>query len=89
MSHYVYILKSQTKGIHYYGETSDLEKRIIRHNENRNKYTKQKGPWELIESLEVPNKSIACKLERKLKNMKNPKKAIEYLRKLRVNNFLM
>ena len=89
MSHYVYILKSLSKVIHYYGETSDLDERIKRHNADRNKFTKQKGPWELVVSLEVENKSIAYKLEQKLKKMKNPKKAIQYLEKLKENNFLI
>ena len=81
MPHFVYILKSICSGKHYYGETKDLDDRIKRHNENRNKSTKDRGPWELVISVVVNTKSEACILERKLKNMKNPNKAIEYLRR--------
>ncbi|MEE9432346.1 MAG: GIY-YIG nuclease family protein [Melioribacteraceae bacterium] len=83
MPHYVYVLKSETSQRHYYGETQDLADRIKRHNENRSKSTKNRGPWKIVISATLISKSEACKLEKKLKNMKSPQRAIAYLRKLK------
>jgi putative endonuclease len=82
MPHFVYILKSISSDKHYFGETKDLIDRLKRHNQNRSKATKKRGPWKLVTSIQVNTKSEACKLERKLKNMKNPSKTIEYLERL-------
>lgn len=79
--HYVYILKSLKIGKHYIGETGNLCDRIKRHNENRSKATKGKGPWKLVIACEVRNKSEAMRLEKKLKSFKSPEKAISYIRK--------
>ena len=78
--HFVYILKSLKSGRHYIGETKDLSERLQRHNNNRNKYTKGKGPWEIVVYCRVENKSQAVKLERKLKSLKNSLKAIDYVK---------
>ena len=78
---YVYIIKSRT-GKNYIGQTKNLIDRIARHNENRNKFTKGKGPWELVISYKVETRSEAVRIETYLKKMKNPSKAIEYLMKL-------
>ncbi|MCG6913600.1 GIY-YIG nuclease family protein [bacterium BMS3Abin03] len=73
---------SPSRNIHYIGQTNDLINRLKRHNNNRNKYTKGKGPWELIISYKCNSRKEAYPLEVKLKAMKNSKKAIEYLKKL-------
>ena len=80
--HFVYIIKSQSTGHHYIGETSDITDRLNRHNSNRSKSTKGKGPWEIEALYEVKDKSEACLLELKLKGMKNSLKAVEYLKRL-------
>ena len=83
MKHFfVYIIYSSSHNIYYIGQTNDLDDRMIRHNSNRSKFTNGKGPWELIASIKLISRSEALKLEIKLKNMKNPKKAIEYLNKM-------
>ena len=79
---FVYIIFSASHNIYYIGQTNDLDDRMIRHNSNRSKFTKGKAPWELISLIKLTSRSEALKLERKLKNMKNPKKAIDYLNKL-------
>lgn len=48
--YFVYVIKSTSLDMHYIGHTSDLNDRLLRHNRNRNKFTKDKGPWELIVS---------------------------------------
>jgi len=83
MKHFfVYIIYSSSYNIYYIGQTNDLDDRMIRHNSNRSNFTKGKGHWKLISSIKLNAGSEALKLERKLKNMKNSKKAIEYLNKL-------
>ncbi len=78
----VYIIYSDSHNIYYIGQTNDLDDRMYRHNSNRSKFTKNKGPWNLVSSSKVNSRSEAVILERKLKNMKNPEKALSYLNKL-------
>ena len=80
--YYVYIIHSNSANLYYIGHTSNLNDRLIRHNSDRNKFTKKKGPWELVISYQCNSKSEAYQLELKLKAMKNSAKAIEYLKKL-------
>ncbi|MCZ7611485.1 MAG: GIY-YIG nuclease family protein [Ignavibacterium sp.] len=44
MNYSVYIIYSESSDLHYIGHTSNLEDRLLRHNSNRNKFTKNKGP---------------------------------------------
>ena len=64
------------------GHTNNLVDKLLRHNTNRNKFTKGKGPWELIISYECNSKAEGYVFELKLKRMKNPDKAIQYLKDL-------
>jgi putative endonuclease len=79
--HFVYILKSVKSGRHYIGETKNLRERFKRHNEGRSKPTKYGVPWEIEIACIVGNKSEGRKLEWKLKKLKNPRKAIEYVKR--------
>ena len=40
---------------------------------------KNKGPWELVVTVEVDSRSEAVRLKSYLKNLKNSHKAIEYM----------
>jgi putative endonuclease len=81
MIHYfVYIIYSSSRRIYYIGHTNKFEDRLIRHNNNRNKFTKGKGPWKLIISYKCNSKSEAYQLELKLKALKSPTDAIQYLK---------
>ncbi|MGE5845929.1 MAG: GIY-YIG nuclease family protein [Ignavibacteria bacterium] len=80
--YFVYIIQSLSSNLYYIGHTSNLPDRLLRHNGNRNKFTRNKGPWELIAAHTCNSKSEAYRLELKLKGMKNSAKAIEYLKKL-------
>ena len=72
MPYWVYILQNETTGKLYKGQTSDLEKRLERHNTHESgsmRYTyKQKGPWRLIHSEEHATRSEAMKREKFLKS---------------------
>lgn len=72
MPYWVYILQNETTRILYKGQTSDLEKRIERHNTHESgskRYThKQKGPWHLVYSEKFDTSSDAMKRERFFKS---------------------
>ena len=69
--YYTYIIKSPSLNIYYIGQTNNLEDRLKRHNQNRNKYTKGKGPWKLVYSKSFNTRAEAVQLETILKNFKN------------------
>ena len=60
---FVYILKSDNTGTHYYGSCQDLEIRLKRHNEGKVKYTRSRRPWKLIYYEEFPTRSEAYRRE--------------------------
>lgn len=67
MDYNVYILKSLKNGRHYTGITTDLERRLIEHNEGSTKSTRPHVPYERIWQSEAITKSEALKLEYKIK----------------------
>ncbi len=69
MMFYVYILFAASFNRFYIGQTSDVSKRLQRHNSGNEKSTSAYAPWELIMSLEKTTRPEAMKLERKLKNL--------------------
>ena len=66
---FVYILKNGS-GKHYMGCTNNLRNRLIKHNSNKNKYTKNKGPWEIIYFEKINDKKIAFAREKQIKKHK-------------------
>jgi predicted GIY-YIG superfamily endonuclease len=69
MKYYVYILKSQSGGNkRYVGFTTDLEKRINKHNEGGVPYTKKHLPWKLQTAVIFNEKEKAIKFEKYLKS---------------------
>ena len=69
---YTYVICSESTGKLYIGSTENLDDRIKRHNQNRSKATKNRGPWKLIWARPSPTRSQAAQLEYKLKRLKNP-----------------
>ena len=63
----VYILYSNTSSRYYVGQTTDINKRLERHNLGKVPSTKSAVPWKLVLQLEVKNRSEALMLERKIK----------------------
>ena len=76
--YYVYLIYSETIDKYYIGQTNNLEDRLIRHNENRCRSTKNKGPWILIGNKICNSRSEAVLLEHRLKKMKKIKRLKEY-----------
>ncbi len=69
--YYTYVIQSLTTGMFYIGQTKNLEDRLKRHNHNRNKFTKGKGPWKLVFVKSFTSRTEAVALEKKLKALKN------------------
>ncbi|MCK4696287.1 MAG: GIY-YIG nuclease family protein [Candidatus Cloacimonetes bacterium] len=67
----VYVIYSQKYNKIYIGHTSNLEQRLLSHNELASKgWTRKYRPWELIHFEEYPDKSSAMERERELKSHK-------------------
>ena len=49
------------------GQTSDIRKRLIRHNQGKVALTKSEVPWELVLRIDVNSRSEAMHLESKIK----------------------
>lgn len=71
---YVYILKCKDGSL-YTGWTNNLEKRFKAHNEGKGaKYTRGRGPLELVYFEEYEEKSLALKREYEIKQLKKDDK---------------
>lgn len=68
---YVYILESTTCGKYYIGCTSNINRRLMEHNRNFSKYTRNKGPWVVKYREEYQNLSDARKREKQIKCWKS------------------
>ena len=69
MKYWVYILLSGKDGKLYVGCTSNLEERLVRHNNGFVLATKNRRPFSLIYSEEFDDKSQAFNRERFLKSL--------------------
>jgi putative endonuclease len=56
--------------------TANIEKRLWQHNQGFSRYTKNKGPWQLVYCKPFPTKKEALMAEKKLK-----KAGSDYLQK--------
>ena len=74
MIYYVYILRCGD-GSFYTGWTNDLKKRLTAHQEGRGaKYTRGRGPLQLVYTEEFDSKSEAIKREYHIKKMSRKEK---------------
>ena len=75
----VYILYSSKNDKYYIGQTSNLELRILFHNEvSKTSYTSKYRPWEIYHSFEMESRSKAMQFEKYLK-----KKPRSFIRRLK------
>lgn len=65
-----YILQSDKTGKYYIGSTENLDARIKRHNEGRNKSTKSDRPWRIVYKETFPVKQDAYRREMEIKSYK-------------------
>lgn len=76
--HFFYVLEC-ADGSYYAGYTNDLGKRLDAHNAGKGaKYTRAKGPVELIYQETFPTKPAAMKAEYAFKQLSKPQK-IRYI----------
>jgi len=75
--YYVYIIYSKNFDIYYKGFSENVAQRLLDHNENRSKYTSNKGIWKLVYSKAFGTKKEALVEELRLKKLN--RKSIESL----------
>jgi putative endonuclease len=68
---FVYILRSESTGRFYIGQTQDLNERLAYHNASYSKSLKHRGPWELVHTESFPTRSAAVRRERQIKSWKD------------------
>ena len=74
MKYFVYLLICSDSTL-YCGITNNIEKRLKAHNSGKgSKYCKARLPVKLFKFFEVENKSLALKLEYKIKQMSRSEK---------------
>ncbi|WP_026711098.1 GIY-YIG nuclease family protein [Flavobacterium filum] len=73
MSHFIYILYSETTSKYYIGESYNLDERIKNHNQHfyQNSFSKIANDWKLLLSYECIDRHSALYLERFIKKMKS------------------
>jgi putative endonuclease len=71
MAFTVYILRSESTGRYYVGQTKDLEARLAYHNANYSKALKNRGPWQLAYTESFDTRSEAMRRERHIKAQKD------------------
>jgi len=68
---YIYILRSESTGRYYCGQTNDLENRVHQHNDPGHRSTKTTkrftGPWKLIWHHVCETRAEAMSIERQIK----------------------
>lgn len=74
MAAFVYMLRCKDGSL-YTGWTNDLEHRLAMHNSGRGaKYTRGRGPLELVYSEELPDKEVALRRECAIKKLRREQK---------------
>jgi putative endonuclease len=72
MEYYVYILFNSKHDKFYIGQTYNLTKRLLEHNQHLSKYTsKYDGEWEVIYQEIFNTRKDAMRREKFFKNQKN------------------
>ncbi len=74
MAAFVYMLRCEDGSL-YTGWTNDLEHRLAMHSSGRGaKYTRGRGPLELVYSEELPDKEAALRRECAIKKLRREQK---------------
>ena len=84
--YFVYVLYSLKDHKLYKGYTSDIEKRLLKHNSGGNKSTAHRKPFVIVHVEQFEDKSVALKRERYLKNVEGGTKLKLYLIKMKILN---
>ncbi|MDD5557446.1 MAG: GIY-YIG nuclease family protein [bacterium] len=77
-AYYVYVLWSESSARFYIGVTDNVVHRVAQHNEGLSKWTRDRGPWELVWQRFFPTLSAARRFENLLKRQKGGNAFFEY-----------
>jgi putative endonuclease len=66
--YYVYVLRSKSSGKHYIGQTDDIKRRLLEHQQGLARYTRGRGPWDLVLVEEYSTRTEAMQREHFLKS---------------------
>ncbi|MEK6566737.1 MAG: GIY-YIG nuclease family protein [Bacteroidota bacterium] len=80
MRFFFYVLRSEVDGSSYKGQTSDLERRVKKHNHAESRSTKSRRPWKLVYNEEYQTRSEAVSQERFLKSPASGNQSSEELK---------
>jgi len=81
MQYQVYILFSDSKNRYYIGYTSNLEERIVRHNQKSKGFTGNINDWKVVYTESYISKEEAQKRELQIKSWKSRIKIQELISK--------
>ncbi len=81
MEFIVYILFSENKNKFYIGFTSNIEERIIRHNQKSKGFTGNTNDWKIVYTESYQSKELAHKRELQIKSWKSKIKTQELISK--------
>jgi putative endonuclease len=79
MDFIVYILFSETKNRFYIGFTSNLEERLIRHNQKSKGFTGSVDDWKVVYTENYQTKELAHQRELQIKSWKSRMKIQELI----------
>ena len=66
----VYVLRSESSGKLYIGQTGNFPKRLSEHHAGTARYTRGRGPWQLVHTEEFSTRALAMRREKFLKSGK-------------------
>lgn len=89
--HFLYIIFSPSKNKYYVGETKNLEKRLLKHNNHtyKNAFTNIASDWEFVIKKTLNNKEEALYLERFIKRMKSKKFILKIIENISILDNLL
>ena len=84
--HFVYVLYSLKDHRLYKGSSSNIQKRLLRHNSGGSKSTANRKPFVVVHIEQFENKSDALKRENFLKTVEGGSKLIKFLKSQKILN---
>ena len=79
MSYFVYVLYSKNFDRFYYGQTENLEARLLNHNNLKVSSTSKYCPWIIYAYKECESRQESMRFERQLKNLKSRLRVSEFI----------
>ncbi len=80
MTVYTYIIKSTVENRYFYGQTTNLMRRLNQHNRGLEEATRSGRPWVLVAYREFNTRSGAMSYERRLKALINATEVEKFIR---------